>query len=351
MYHISKPFTYASYATRGNYCNYYHCCAILIFISFMEPFARRPIERIPVRRPVMGVPARPAAPQPATAANPTPMAASQSVKPMPTATPVTPHPRPTHAQPTAQPSLLQPPSFQSAGPRIDIQPTAAARPMAAQPSGPTRPLMHHPAHHPKPLPQPSPAHHPVHAPSAHHQPHHPATTAHPAVSQTTTHPTHATHTPTHHGDPEHPHYKTAESHNTKHHKEFHAATHAGLVGFITFLVVGALFLAPLLPGKIWQNAPGSSESFSTGDQSLDCLSTLGPITTTSSYDHKIGFPLTYDYSTTSKLSATCEGKTQHAVGGHTSQFSPVALLINFILALGIAIAAAKIWRKLRIRKD
>lgn len=331
------------------------------------------MERMPARRPIVRTPGRPAAQpiQPGYAGNPTPMHTPSAAAPQPVAQP---NPAPLQpAQPAARPSLLQPPSL--AGPSMDIRPaTPAARPMATQPSGPAQPMTHHASHHPQPVTQTTPVspatparplHHqqqPAAAsnqhfahPNTHHG--HPVAT-HPSAQQSqvtpvqpaTAHPTPPP-TSTTHGHAQHPHHKTAESHNTKHHKEFHAAAHTGLVGFITFILVGAVCLAPLLPGKIWQNAPGSSQSFSTGDQNLDCLTTLGRITTTTSYDSKIGFPLTYNYSTTAHQSATCDGKVQQAVGGHASQFSPLALLIDFSLTVGLAIAAAKIWGKLRARKD
>jgi hypothetical protein len=137
----------------------------------------------------------------------------------------------------------------------------------------------------------------------------------------------------------------------KPHKSGHPTAHAGLVGFIAFLIIGSICLAPVLPGKIWQSAPGSTDSFSTGDQNLDCLSTLGSVATTVHTDHKIGFPITYSYAATTQQSATCEGQTIHAVVGHTAQINPLGLLIDLALALAVAIITAKIWRKLRTAKD
>jgi hypothetical protein len=118
-----------------------------------------------------------------------------------------------------------------------------------------------------------------------------------------------------------------------------------------FMVFGVLFLAPFLPGKTWDGAPGSSQSFSTGDQNIGCIGTLGKTTTTLRYDSKAGFPLVYDYATTSTMHASCGGKTQTAVGGHTSQFSPLALLADFALALAIAITTARLWRHFRGHRD
>lgn len=114
-----------------------------------------------------------------------------------------------------------------------------------------------------------------------------------------------------------------------------------------FLVCCGLFLAPVVPGKIWNDAPGSSQTFSTGDQNIDCLGTVGKLTTTTTYDTKAGFPLVYNYSTTSHLSAPCGGKVMTAAGGHTSQFNPLGLLADILLALAIGIITAKIWRRFR----
>src|SRR5262249_9216225 len=120
--------------------------------------------------------------------------------------------------------------------------------------------------------------------------------------------------------------------------------------FIAFVLFTGLFFAPLLPGKVWNNAPGSSQSFSTGDQNISCIGTLGPLKTVTSYDHKLGFPVVYSYATTSNISATCGGSTQHAVGGHTSQFNPLATFINLLLSVALAFGIAKLWRKLRAPK-
>lgn len=120
--------------------------------------------------------------------------------------------------------------------------------------------------------------------------------------------------------------------------------HSGAVGFVSFLVLCALFFLPLLPGKVLDNFPGSSASFSTGDQALSCIENLGPIHSSVKYDTKMGFPITYNYSTTTVQTATCKGVSQTAVGGHTSQFNPLGGLINAALAFVIAFGIAKLWR-------
>jgi hypothetical protein len=273
----------------------------------MEPFARRPIDRVPVRRPIMAAPQRP-----------------PGMTPQPTV-------------PSAKPSILQPPSRPSPGPSMDIRPASQPH-VASAPLTPQHPQV--PVHHVQTATQVTTPH----------------TSFHPLVQnaaaqrpmQAVSHTPQATPTP---AQSQHPHHGTTESHNSKHHKELHAITHSGLVGFITFLVVGGLLLTPVLPGKIWDGAPGNSQSFSTGDQNIDCIGTFGKTTTVLNYDTKIGFPLIYDYATTTNLSATCDGKTQHATGGHTAQFNPLALLTDFAVTVTIAVVAAKIWRKIRSSKD
>lgn len=127
--------------------------------------------------------------------------------------------------------------------------------------------------------------------------------------------------------------------------------HAGLVGFTTFILLTAVFVLPLLPGKVLDNFPGSSASFSTGDQSLACLDQLENQHTSTSYDSKAGFPITYRYATSTHQTATCDGKTQSAVTGHTSQFNPLGLAINVVTALVVAIIVGKVWGKIFGRRD
>lgn len=260
----------------------------------MEPFTRRPTERVPIRRPVVGVTQRPTL----TPSNPAPQ--------QPTAIP---QPKP-QAQPLPKPSLLQPPTLSSPGPNMDIR-LAAPRTQTHS----TAPLQ--PAR-----PQQTPS---ISPPVANIPPQQTA----PAVSA-----------------PVHQHAHT-DTHAPKHHKESGITTHAGLVGFITFLIVGGLFLAPLLPGKIWKTAPGSLNTFSTGTQNISCIGATGKTSTAVSYGLKLGFPLNYNYSSTSTISASCDGKTQHAISSHSSQFNPLALLIDFSLTVIVAIATAKIWHKVR----
>lgn len=129
-------------------------------------------------------------------------------------------------------------------------------------------------------------------------------------------------------------------------KERSQTAHAGLVGLVVFIALTAVLLLPLLPGKVLDNFPGSSQSFSTGDQSLACLTALGKIKTTQTYDSKLGFPIVYKYSTTTTQQATCQGKVQTATGGHSSQFNPLGGAIDIAASLVVALIVVKIWRKL-----
>jgi hypothetical protein len=122
--------------------------------------------------------------------------------------------------------------------------------------------------------------------------------------------------------------------------------HPGLVGFISFVLFCALFFLPFLPGKVLDNFPGSSASFSTGDQALACITNLGPVQSSLKYDTKMGFPVTYNYSTTTTQTATCKGVSQSAVGGHTAQLNPLGGLIDAVTAFVIAFAIAKVWRRI-----
>jgi hypothetical protein len=140
--------------------------------------------------------------------------------------------------------------------------------------------------------------------------------------------------------------------HAKSYKEPHPTGHAGLVGFVTFLVIGGLLLAPVIPGTIWNNAPGSSQSFSTGDQAIDCPEgSPTNVKTTTSYDSKNGSPLVYQYTTTTSMSGNCASQAQHATTGHTSEFSPLALAIDLLLAIAIAVVTSKLWRRFRGVRD
>jgi hypothetical protein len=145
--------------------------------------------------------------------------------------------------------------------------------------------------------------------------------------------------PTGHGDM----FDTPPTSKARGPKEHNRTGHAGLVGFGAFILLCALMLLPLLPGKI-TNFPLASSGFSTGDQSLDCIGTQGPLTSITRYNTKAGTPVTYTYSTTTTQTAACNGQTQSATEGHTSQFNPLGLLVDIALALVIAAVIARVWR-------
>jgi hypothetical protein len=273
-------------------------------------------------------------------------------------------------------------------------PSAPAPPAASKPTSttPPKPFGPHAPLAPKPVPQvPRPMFQPQTAPvltasthpgQPHHQPPH-----HPKVSHTTTYPTHHAlqHTPqapgaaaalnkpgaAHPGPaaaplashqqasataPQGPHAipplpHTPISTELKAGKPHNASAHTGLVGFLCFIILGGLLLSPLLPSKIFDNFPGSSVSVSSGEQTLACLDDPLNATSVTSYHGKFGSPLNYKYATTTVQHATCDGKQQSADIGHMSQFSPLALAIDALLALGVAIGIAQIWRLIFARRQ
>lgn len=129
-------------------------------------------------------------------------------------------------------------------------------------------------------------------------------------------------------------------------KERHETAHSGIVGLIVFIVLTALLFSPFIPGKVLDNFPGSSASFSNGDQTLACIDTIQNVTSKQSYDSKLGSPVVYKYATTSTQTGTCDGKAQTAITGHTSQFNPLGAAMDLVLALIVALVVAKVWRKL-----
>lgn len=120
---------------------------------------------------------------------------------------------------------------------------------------------------------------------------------------------------------------------------------AGLVGFICFVVLGGLLLSPVLPGKIFDSFPGSSQSLSTGDDSPACIHELEAVSSALSYNRKLGSPITYSYATTTTQKATCDGKQQTAIAGRAGQFNPLGLLIDSALALIVSVIVSKVWRR------
>jgi hypothetical protein len=316
----------------------------------MEPLQRRSFDSISPRRPAMGGPHR----SPALTAQPGAAARPSALQPP------SPHPKPTggmdFVRPAGVPAHLQPAQSSAATLSQHHRPVvSASHPQAAQqqPSAlhpPTHTPHHQPAAHTPPPPHtlapqqssvfapPSPS---TSVPSAfapprpqqpaapaRHMPAHPAAQPTPRVADALRNPVDT--------DSEVPH-ETKIPHETG---------HAGLIGFIVFVVVGAACFAPGLPGVIWRDAPGSLQNESSGDQSIGCIDELGKTTTTLHYDSKLGFPVTYHYSTTSHISASCDGKTQTAVGGRASQLNPLAVLIDATLTIGLAVITSVAWRKI-----
>jgi hypothetical protein len=123
----------------------------------------------------------------------------------------------------------------------------------------------------------------------------------------------------------------------------HKAVGIGLGLCIALLL---LFLSPLLPGKVLNNSPGSSSSFSSGSQSLSCTGNAGPVTSALKYTSKKGFPITYGYTATSSVEMSCNGSTQSASGGQSNEFSTMAIIIDVACAAVVAFAVTKVMRTL-----
>jgi len=142
--------------------------------------------------------------------------------------------------------------------------------------------------------------------------------------------------------------RTTPTHSStlKEDAESHPTAHSGLVGWIVFVLLAALALSPLLPGKVLQSFPGTSDSTSVGEQTIGCIDALQNVRTTDSTDYKWGFPIVYRYATTSTLRATCDGQSKTATGGQTSQFNPLGAVVNVAGAGIVAMIVAFLWRKL-----
>lgn len=126
----------------------------------------------------------------------------------------------------------------------------------------------------------------------------------------------------------------------------HDSGHAGLVGFVCFVVFGALLLSPLLPGKILDNFPGSSQSASSGDQTIGCVDDVTNSTSSLAYNSRIGSPIVYNYSATTTQKALCDGQQKTAVEGRMSQFNPLGLTADLLLTIALAIGVSFGWRKI-----
>ena len=127
-------------------------------------------------------------------------------------------------------------------------------------------------------------------------------------------------------------------------REKNQTGHAGLVGWITFVLAAMLLLLPLLPGKIILNFPLASNTFSAGDSALGCTGTPANLRTSTAYTKRAGSPITYTYTTSTTQTATCDGRQRSTVTGHTSQFNPLGLVVDIVTALAAAIVVARAWR-------
>ena len=140
-------------------------------------------------------------------------------------------------------------------------------------------------------------------------------------------------------------------HETKSKAARSAGSHAGLVGFICFVVFATLLLSPFLPGKILNNFPGSSDTDSSGDQTIGCVDDVTNSTSSLAYNSKVGSPIVYNYSATMTQKALCDGQQKTAVEGRTSQFNPLGLAADLVLALAVAVGVVFVWRKIFRVKD
>lgn len=277
----------------------------------MEPIRHRPQDITPGRP----APARPVVPTGQRA-----VFSDFTTRPRPIATPMRPA---TPAPNPAAPLAATQPSPAVAQPRPATQPVQPIQPRPAAPQAPTTPAQFTPPAQPfASIPQ-QPVRPIQAAPIA------PALSA-PIASQ----------------QPLQPQHKSSHAAAPKTHKHRSESGHAGLAGFIAFVLFAGLLLSPLLPGKTLDNFPGSSQSVSSGDQSLACLNALTNVTSALTYDIKLGSPITYKYATTTTQKALCDGKQQTAIGGHSSQFNPLGLLADSALALVASIAIAKVWRRI-----
>jgi hypothetical protein len=127
-------------------------------------------------------------------------------------------------------------------------------------------------------------------------------------------------------------------------KEHDSTGHAGLVGLAAFIVFGTLLLSPIIPGHVSQGFPLSSSSVTTGQQSLDCLNSENNIQNVTTYTSKYGSPITYTSGTKLTQTANCDNTTQSAIVETTSQFNPLGLVLDLVVALAAAIVIARVWR-------
>ena len=235
----------------------------------------------------------------------------------------------------------------------DFAPRPVSRPAAPQPMTPPTPSPAPATLRPMSQPAPHPAPHPHHTPSG------PDSALRPTAAQPRMQPTHSMLTPT-------PTYAAAPASDTQALSSLSAdqddsapttsrpktkSAHAGLAGFVCFVVFAALLLSPLLPGKILDNFPGSSQSLSSGDQTIGCTEDITNTSSSLAYNTKVGSPVVYNYRATTTLTGLCNGQRKTAVEGHTSQFNPLGLAADLLVALAVAIGIGQLWRLVFRPKD
>lgn len=120
--------------------------------------------------------------------------------------------------------------------------------------------------------------------------------------------------------------------------------HAGLIGLALFALLTALFLLPFLPGKTLDNFPGSSQSFSSGDQSFACLEQPTSVKSATEFNNKAGFPITYKYTSITTQQASCDGDSQTIVAGRSSQFNLLGLVADVLLAFALALGISALYK-------
>lgn len=121
------------------------------------------------------------------------------------------------------------------------------------------------------------------------------------------------------------------------------------VSLLLFALFSALFLLPILPGKVWLGAPLSSSYENVGGSLRECKGTQSGTSTTVNHQHKKGFPLAYRATTYTDTVATCNGKTTILGRDETSDFNLLALIIDVLCALLLTIICVRLLHRQRNR--
>jgi hypothetical protein len=106
-----------------------------------------------------------------------------------------------------------------------------------------------------------------------------------------------------------------------------------------FVVLGGLMMTSALPGFVVQGLPGSSSTFVYGGQGAACASITGSPQTVVKYTVKLGFPLVYNFDSTSSVEIDCSGTPQSANGSHSTGFIPLAIVIDLVVAALLGLVA------------